>query len=93
MEKGTRKAFLQEFQKLVGLKSGDLIRKWYNSNVANLGTGKWAWCCATVVYCAKLSKIEVGQRHLYVDEVFHLKNILKVSYDEIFPDKCNGYEE
>ena len=61
MEKGTRKAFLQEFQKLVGLKSGDLIRKWYNSNVANLGTGKWAWCCATVVYCAKLSKIEVGQ--------------------------------
>lgn len=40
-----------------------------------------------------LAKIEVGQRHLYVDEVFHLKNILKVSYDEIFPDKCIGYDE
>ena len=52
MEKGTRKAFLQEFQKLVGLKSGDLIRKWYNSNVANLGTGKWAWCCATTRWVA-----------------------------------------
>lgn len=40
-----------------------------------------------------LAKIEVGQRHLYVDEIFHLKNILKVSYDEIFPDKCKGYDE
>lgn len=40
-----------------------------------------------------LAKIEVGQRHLYVDEVYHLKNILKVSFDEIFPDTCKGYNE
>lgn len=33
-----------------------------------------------------LAKIEVGQRHLYPDEVYHLKNILKVSYDEIFEE-------
>ena len=31
-----------------------------------------------------IAKIEVGQRHLYPDEVIHIKNILKVSYDEIF---------
>lgn len=31
-----------------------------------------------------LAKIEVGQRHLYPDEVILIKNILKVKYDEIF---------
>ena len=30
-----------------------------------------------------LAKIEVGQRHLYPDELRALKEILKVSYDEI----------
>ncbi|MBE7041444.1 MAG: helix-turn-helix transcriptional regulator [Ruminococcaceae bacterium] len=31
-----------------------------------------------------LAKIEVGQRHLYPDEIKALKEILNVSYDEIF---------
>ncbi len=31
-----------------------------------------------------VAKIEVGQRHLYPDEIILIKNILKVSYDEIF---------
>ncbi|MBR5191928.1 MAG: helix-turn-helix transcriptional regulator [Clostridia bacterium] len=31
-----------------------------------------------------LAKIEVGQRHLYPDEIICIKNILKVSYDDIF---------
>lgn len=31
-----------------------------------------------------LAKIEVGQRHLYPDEILKLKNILNVPYDEIF---------
>ena len=31
-----------------------------------------------------LAKIEVGQRHLYPDEIILIRNILKVSYDEIF---------
>lgn len=31
-----------------------------------------------------LAKIEVGQRHLYPDEIVLLKNILNVSYEEIF---------
>ena len=34
-----------------------------------------------------VAKIEVGQRHLYPDEIILLKNILKVSYDEIFAIK------
>lgn len=31
-----------------------------------------------------LAKIEVGQRHLYPDEIVLIKQILKASYDEIF---------
>ena len=31
-----------------------------------------------------VAKIEVGQRHLYPDEVILLKNILGASFDEIF---------
>ncbi|MBR2476556.1 MAG: helix-turn-helix transcriptional regulator [Clostridia bacterium] len=31
-----------------------------------------------------LAKIEVGQRHLYVDEIVLLKNILNVDYEDIF---------
>ena len=30
-----------------------------------------------------LAKIEVGQRHLYPDEIIVIKKILKVSYDDI----------
>lgn len=31
-----------------------------------------------------LAKIEVGQRHLYPDEIILLKKLLGVSYEEIF---------
>ena len=31
-----------------------------------------------------LAKIEVGQRHLYPDEIILLKKILRVDYEEIF---------
>ncbi len=31
-----------------------------------------------------LAKIEVGQRHLYPDEIILFKQIYNVSYDEIF---------
>ena len=31
-----------------------------------------------------IAKIEVGQRHLYPDEVILIKGILEVSYDDIF---------
>ena len=31
-----------------------------------------------------VAKIEVGQRHLYPDEVIFIKKILNTTYDEIF---------
>ncbi len=31
-----------------------------------------------------VAKIEVGQRHLYPDEIILIKEILKVSYEDIF---------
>ncbi len=31
-----------------------------------------------------VAKIEVGQRHLYPDEIILIKEILSASYDEIF---------
>ena len=31
-----------------------------------------------------IAKIEVGQRHLYSDEIILIKKILDVSYDDIF---------
>lgn len=31
-----------------------------------------------------VAKIEVGQRHLYPDEIILIKKILEVEYDEIF---------
>ena len=34
-----------------------------------------------------IAKIEVGQRHLYPDEIILIKQILKTSYEEIFDIK------
>lgn len=31
-----------------------------------------------------VAKIEVGQRHLYPDEIILIKKILKVSYEDVF---------
>ena len=31
-----------------------------------------------------VAKIEVGQRHLYPDEIILIKQILNISYDQIF---------
>lgn len=31
-----------------------------------------------------VAKIEVGQRHLYPDEIIYIKEILNAEYDEIF---------
>lgn len=31
-----------------------------------------------------LAKIEVGQRHIYPDEIRHIKEILNVKFDELF---------
>lgn len=33
---------------------------------------------------SSIAKIEVGQRHLYPDEIIIMKNILNTTYEEIF---------
>ena len=40
------------------------------------------FCCCDVTRSA-LAKIEVGQRHLYPDELILIKQILDVSFDEL----------
>lgn len=40
--------------------------------------------CGCDITRSAVAKIEVGQRHLYPDEIIHLKEILKATYDEIF---------
>lgn len=37
-----------------------------------------------------IAKIEVGQRHLYPDEIILLRKILRASYEEIFCIDDNG---
>ena len=36
-----------------------------------------------------LAKIEVGQRHIYPDEIKGICDILNISFDQIFPDDYN----
>lgn len=33
-----------------------------------------------------LAKIEVGQRHLYPDEIYHIRHILDITYEQIFEE-------
>lgn len=40
--------------------------------------------CGCDITRSALAKIEVGQRHLYPDEILHLKEIFGVSFDDIF---------
>lgn len=40
--------------------------------------------CGCDITRSAVAKIEVGQRHLYPDEIILIKEILKVSYEDIF---------
>ena len=40
--------------------------------------------CGCDITRSAVAKIEVGQRHLYPDEIILLKEILAATYDEIF---------
>lgn len=42
--------------------------------------------CNCDITRSALAKIEVGQRHIYPDEIFLLKTLLNVDYKDIFPD-------
>ena len=43
--------------------------------------------CGCDITRSAVAKIEVGQRHLYVDEIILLKQIFGVSYDEILEEQ------
>ena len=36
----------------VGVRGGNVVRKWYNEKVANIGNYNWPWCAAGISYCA-----------------------------------------
>ena len=40
--------------------------------------------CGCDITRSAVAKIEVGQRHLYPDEIMLIKEILNVSFDDIF---------
>lgn len=40
--------------------------------------------CGCDITRSAIAKIEVGQRHLYPDEIILIKEILNVKYDDIF---------
>ena len=40
--------------------------------------------CGCDITRSAVAKIEVGQRHLYPDEIILIKEILNVTYDDIF---------
>lgn len=54
-----RNDFLKFARSQVGVLGGDKYRAWYNKNVGNIGSTKWAWCAAGISYCA--SKAGVGR--------------------------------
>ena len=41
--------------------------------------------CGCDITRSALAKIEVGQRHVYPDEIKIIKEILRVTFDELFP--------
>lgn len=43
--------------------------------------------CGCDITRSAVAKIEVGQRHLYPDEIILLRDILSASYEEIFEAK------
>ncbi len=43
--------------------------------------------CGVDITRSAVAKIEVGQRHIYPDEMIAIKNVLSVTYDEIYEIK------
>lgn len=71
----------QEYEKRVGGRIRELREK-YGMTQEQL-SAKLQVCGCDITRSA-LAKIEVGQRHLYPDEIKLIKEILNVSFDEIF---------
>lgn len=71
----------QEYEKRVGGRIRELREK---SGMTQEQLSAKLQVCGCDITRSALAKIEVGQRHLYPDEIKLIKEILNVSFDEIF---------
>lgn len=71
----------KEYEKIVGMNIRKLREK---SNLTQEQLSAKLQVGGCDITRSALAKIEVGQRHLYPDEIKLLKEILNVDYDEIF---------
>ena len=70
-----------DYEKKVGGRIRELREK---SNLTQEQLSAKLQVCGCDITRSALAKIEVGQRHLYPDEIKLIKEILDVRYDEIF---------
>lgn len=70
-----------DYEKYVGCKIRDLREK---AGLTQEQLSAKLQVCGCDITRSALAKIEVGQRHLYPDEIKLIKEILDVSFDEIF---------
>ena len=71
----------KDFDKRIG-QSIRRLRKWHQLTQDELSARLQVRGCD--VTRSALAKIEVGQRHLYPDEILNIKEILDVPFDDIF---------
>ena len=71
----------KEYEKIVGIKIRELREK---SGLTQEQLSAKLQVNGCDITRSAIAKIEVGQRHLYPDEIMLMKDILKVSYDDIF---------
>lgn len=70
-----------DYEKSVGLKIRNLRE---NAGMTQEQLSAKLQVCGCDITRSALAKIEVGQRHLYPDEIKLIKEILSVEYNEIF---------
>ena len=76
----------KEYDKLIG-QNIRLIRRKRKLSQEELSARLQVQVKGCDITRSALAKIEVGQRHLYPDEILFLKEILDVSFDDIFYEK------
>jgi len=70
-----------EYEKNVGRRIRELREK---SGLTQEQLSAKLQVCGCDITRSALAKIEVGQRHLYPDEIKLIKEILEISFDDIF---------
>lgn len=71
----------RDFEKIIGNNIRELREK---SGLTQEQLSAKLQVCGCDVTRSALAKIEVGQRHIYPDEIKYIKEILGVTFDEIF---------